>query len=182
MPALLPENFFVLIDVGIKDRVQIYIHQILEIPVVAAGHRIHRFIRISHGVQEGIERPLRQLHKRILQGKFPGTAEHGVLDDMGHAGRVLRRCPKGDGKHFVFIFVGEHSDSGSCFFMAQQIPLCPHIPDFFPAQQFVCVQHCFFSFFCCSGRRFRPGHKPAVRWKEQQGCPYNHGQPSCIYA
>ena len=46
------ENLFSFIDIRIKYRIQINMHQILKILIIAAGYRIAGFIRISHGIQE----------------------------------------------------------------------------------------------------------------------------------
>ena len=86
MPALLAEDLFILIDIRIEDGVQIDIHQVLKIPVVAACHREDRLVRISHGVEKCVHGPLDEFDKRILQRKFARTAENRVLDDMRHAG------------------------------------------------------------------------------------------------
>ena len=50
MPALLLEDLLFLINIRIKNRVQIDVHQVLEIRIVAARDRIHGLIRIGHGV------------------------------------------------------------------------------------------------------------------------------------
>ena len=50
VPSLLLEDFFLFINVGIEHRIQINMHQVLEIRVVAAGNRIYGFVRIGHGV------------------------------------------------------------------------------------------------------------------------------------
>ncbi len=50
MPAFLFENFLFMINVGVQHRIQIHIHQILEVFIITAGHRIHRLVRISHGI------------------------------------------------------------------------------------------------------------------------------------
>ena len=55
MPALLPEDFFVSVDVRIENRIQIDIHQILKIRVIAAGNRVNRLVRICHGIQKCIQ-------------------------------------------------------------------------------------------------------------------------------
>ena len=120
MPALLPEDFFVSVDVRIENRIQIDIHQILKIRVIAAGNRVNRLVRICHGIQECIQRSLCQFHKRVLQRKFSGTAEHRVLNNMGYTGRIFRRRPKTDGEYLVFIVIGQQGNSGPAFFMNQK--------------------------------------------------------------
>ena len=38
------------VNIGMKYRIQIHVHQILKILVIATCHRIHCFIRISHSI------------------------------------------------------------------------------------------------------------------------------------
>ena len=106
MPALLAENFFFIIDIRVKYRVHVDMNQILKIFIIAAGNGVHRLIRICHGVQEGIQGALRQLHKGILYRELPGTAQYGMLQDMGHARIIRRRGTEADIKYLIFIIVG----------------------------------------------------------------------------
>ena len=122
MPAFLPEDLAFLIDIRVEDRVQIYMHQILKITVIAAGDRVARFVRISHRVEEGIERPFDQLHKRILKRKIARTAEHAVLQDVCHSGAVLRRRPEGNVKHLVIVLILDQHHPGSGLFMTEDRP------------------------------------------------------------
>ena len=55
IPALLAENFLLLVNVRVKNRIQINVHQILEILIITAGYRITCLIRVGHGIQEGIQ-------------------------------------------------------------------------------------------------------------------------------
>ena len=71
MPALLAENVLFLINIRIKNSVQVDVHQVLEILVVAARHGIDGLVRVSHGIEEGIQRPLRKFNEGILDGKLP---------------------------------------------------------------------------------------------------------------
>ena len=66
MPSFLLQGKFVFINQRIKHRIQIHIHQIVKIFVVAAGHRVHGLIRIRHGIQKSIKGTLHQFHKRFL--------------------------------------------------------------------------------------------------------------------
>ena len=103
VPALLAEYILLFIDIGIEHRVQIHVHQILEIRVIAAGHRIHRLVRIGHGVQESVQGSLHKFHKGILDREVSRSAQHGVLNDMRHAGRIFRGRSKCDIENFVVI-------------------------------------------------------------------------------
>ena len=55
MPALLHEDFLIIIDGRIENRIQIHIHQVVKILIVAACHRVHGLIRVGHGIEEGIQ-------------------------------------------------------------------------------------------------------------------------------
>ena len=103
MPAFLAEDIPLFIDVRIEHRVQIDVHQVLEIRVVAARHRVNSLVRISHSIEEGVERTLHKFDKRILDRKIPGAAQHRVLDDMCNAGGILRRRAESDIEYLVVI-------------------------------------------------------------------------------
>ena len=50
MPAFLPENGFIFINIRVKYGIQIDMHQVLEILVIAACHRVYGLVRIGHGI------------------------------------------------------------------------------------------------------------------------------------
>ena len=50
MPAFLSENRFVFVNIRVKNRIQIDMHQVLEIFVIAAGHGVYSLVRIGHGI------------------------------------------------------------------------------------------------------------------------------------
>ena len=120
-PSLLAEDLFFFVNIRIKNSIQVHMHQILEILIVAACNRIAGFIRIGHCIEKCIKRTLYQLHKRIFQRKLPGTAQHAVLQNVGYAGAVFWRSTKSNIKHLVLIIILYKHDSCACFFMAQQI-------------------------------------------------------------
>ena len=90
VPALLHEHLRILAHRGIEYRVEVDIHEILEILVVAARDRIHRLVRIRHRIEERIEAALDELDERLLERIFARAAERRMLDDMRDA-RVIRR-------------------------------------------------------------------------------------------
>ena len=102
-PALLPENLLLFVKERVEDRVEIDIHEVLKVLRVAARDRVDCPIRIGHRIQEGVERALHKLHKRLFDRILLRAAEHGVLDNMGDAGRILRRRPEADRKDLVRI-------------------------------------------------------------------------------
>ena len=50
MPAFLTENGFIFINIGVKYGIQIDMHQVLEILVIAACHGVYGLVRIGHGI------------------------------------------------------------------------------------------------------------------------------------
>ncbi len=112
-----------LIDRGMKDRVHIDVHEVFEILPVRARDGIDRLVGIGHGIQEGIDGALRKLYEGILHGILLRTAEHGMLDDMGHAGGIGHGGPKAYIKDLVWILVFNNSDPRSAFFVAKKKPL-----------------------------------------------------------
>ena len=54
MPALLFEDFLMLINIRIKDRIHINMHEILKVLVIAACHRIQCLVRIGGGIEIGV--------------------------------------------------------------------------------------------------------------------------------
>ena len=141
-PAFLAEDFFLFIDGGIEHGIQIHMHQILKILIVAAGHRIHGLVRISHGVQECVQRSLHQLHKRILQREMPGSAQDTVLQNMGHTGAVRRRRPESNIEHLILVVVFQQHHARPALFMTQQIPLRVDIFDHLMLQHLICLTFC----------------------------------------
>ena len=103
MPAFLLQGEGVLSDKGIEHGVQIHVHQILEVLVVAAGHRVDSLIRIGNGVQKRIQGALHQFHKGFLQPVLAAATEYGMFRNMGHTGFVLGRGTETDGEDFVII-------------------------------------------------------------------------------
>ena len=121
MPALLPENFFSLIDIRVKNRIQINVHQVFEILFIATGNGIHGLVRIGHGVQKRVQGPFDQFHKGILGRIFPAAAENAVLHDMRRSLAVHGSGAKSDMEYFIFIVVQHHSHPGAGFFMTEKI-------------------------------------------------------------
>ena len=147
IPSFLAENLLFLINIRVKNSVQIHMHQVLEILVIAACHRITGLVRIGHGIQEGIQRALYQLYKWILQRKLAGTAQNAVFQNMRNTGAVLRRGTKGNGKYLILIIILDQNQSGSCFLMANQISGGMDIGQILLFQNLVCRNILFFHFF-----------------------------------
>ena len=112
VPPFLLQGIGIRPQVRIKDGVQIDVHQVPEIFVVAARHGIHRLVGISHGIEERVQRSFDQFDKGFLHGVFPGTAQGRMFHDVGHARVVRRRRPKADVEDFVVIVVGQEQEPG----------------------------------------------------------------------
>ena len=118
-PALLPENFRLVIDCRMQHGIQIDIHQVQEIAVVAAGNRVHRLVGVGHCVQESLHRGFQQIDKRLLDRVFVRPAQHRVFQNMKHAGGVLRYRFKRNRKGFVFIGAVQPAELRAGFFVFQ---------------------------------------------------------------
>ncbi|MNC11325.1 hypothetical protein D3C75_590190 [compost metagenome] len=70
MPALLLKNLLLPVNIRLKHAVQIDFHQVGEILVIPACHRIHRLVAKCKSIQKRLHRALEQLHKRFLYRIF----------------------------------------------------------------------------------------------------------------
>ena len=120
MPSLLAEYVLLPVDIGIKDRVQINVHQVLKIRVIAARNGIDCLVRIGHGIEKCIERPLDELYKRVLDRETSRAAQNSVFDNVRHAGGILRRRAEGDVKDFIVILRGKKGDPCARLFVAHK--------------------------------------------------------------
>ena len=116
-PAFLPEDLVMFIDVWIEHSVHVHMHQVLEILVIAARHRVHSLVRIGHRVQERVQRSFHQFYKRIFHREIPGTAQNRVFHDMRNSRAVRGRRAESDGEHFVLIIVFHEQDSRPALFV-----------------------------------------------------------------
>ena len=148
MPAFLFENAFLPVNIGIQDRVQIHVHQVFEIRIIAAGDRVDGLVGIGHGVEEGIERALGQLNKRILDREIPGSAQDGMLHNVGHAGGILRRGPEADIEDLVLILRGQEDDPGPGLNMAEQVAVQARILQPSVFDQLILIHLIKLQFFC----------------------------------
>src|SRR5512136_2327417 len=106
---------------GIEYRIQINVDEVVEILYVLACDGIASFVRVGHGVQEGLQGTLQQLYKRLLDRIFSGTAQHRVLEDVGDSRRVCGWRAKGDAEDLVFIFIRKGEQVCSCSRMPKHL-------------------------------------------------------------
>ena len=122
MPAFLLQGEGVFAGQGIEHRIQVHIHQVAEILVVPAGHRVHRLIGVGHGVQERIQGTFHQFHKGFLQPVLPAAAEHRVLGNVGYPRVILAGGAETNGKYLVVVRAGHIKHPGAADLMDQLVP------------------------------------------------------------
>ena len=138
MPALLPENILIGIDVRMEYGVQIHVHQIGKILLIGGSHRIHRLVRVRHCIQEGIQRSLHNLNERILDRKIPRPAQNRMLNDMSDSRRIRRRCTERNVKDLVAVLVRQKRDSRPALLMPQHIAVASDVLQKTMLQDLVC--------------------------------------------
>ncbi len=121
MPAFLAENALIGVNVRVENRIQIHVHQVGKVLLVGGGHRVDGLIRIGHSIEKGIKRSLHHLDKRVLHRKVAGAAQDGVLDDVGNARGILRRCAEADVEHLVIVVIGQKSNARAAFVVPQHV-------------------------------------------------------------
>ena len=138
MPALLTENILFFVNIWIKNRIQVDMHEVFEILLIAACDRIDCLVRIGHSVEEGVERTLGELDERILDREVPGAAEHCVFNDMRDTGGVLRRRAEGNVKDLVIVIFRKQCHARTCLFVPEQPAVAVHIRQELMRDHFVC--------------------------------------------
>ena len=119
MPSLLKEYLWLPVNSRVENAVQIYVHQILKILVIAAGNRVYGLIRIRHGIQKCVQRTFYQFHKGVLDRKLIRTFQYTVFQYMGKSRTVIGRCTETDIEHLVLILIGHQKNPGAAFYVFQ---------------------------------------------------------------
>ena len=84
MPAFLPEDAFV--DARKENRIEVDVDEVVEILSIGAGVGVAGLVGLGERIQERLKRALEELHERLLDGVALGTAQHGMFEDVRHAG------------------------------------------------------------------------------------------------
>ena len=103
VPALLLKNSRLGVDGRVEHRVQVHVHQVVQVLLVGGGNGVDGLVGVGHGVEERLHGALDQVDKRLLDGKLGRSAQHRVLKNMEHAGGIGRRRLKANGKGLVFV-------------------------------------------------------------------------------
>ena len=76
MPALLLKNGGLGIDGRVEHRVQVHVHQVVQVLLVGGGNGVDSLVGVGHGVEERLHGALDQVDKRLLDGEFGRSAQH----------------------------------------------------------------------------------------------------------
>ena len=121
VPPFLLQDLRVLVDQGLEHRVQVDVHQVGKILVVAAGHRVDGEIAAGHGVEERVQRSLRKDIERALDGEILRTVQHRMLHDVRDAGIVGRRRLEGHAEDLVVVLADDFQQAGAAFQVPEQV-------------------------------------------------------------
>ena len=103
VPAFLLKNGRLGVDGRVEHRVQVHIHQVVQILLIGGGDGVDGLIGVGHGVEERLHGALDQIDERLLDGELGRPAQHRVLKNMEHAGGIGRRRLKANGEGFVLV-------------------------------------------------------------------------------
>ena len=70
VPALLLKNGGLGIDGRVEHRVQVHVHQVVQILLVGGRNGVDGLVGVGHGVEERLHGALDQVDKRLLDGKL----------------------------------------------------------------------------------------------------------------
>ncbi len=94
-----------------KDEVVVDRHEVIEVRLDLAGHRIAGAVGRGERVQEGAKRTLAQLVEGVPHRIVPGPGQGGMLQDVGHPGRIGRRRPEDHAVEVLPVVTVEMQDS-----------------------------------------------------------------------
>ena len=121
VPALLLKNGGLGIDGRVEHRVQVHVHQVVQILLVGGGNGVDGFVGVGHGVEERLHGALDQVDKRLLDGELGRSAQHRVLKNMEHAGGIGRRRLKANGKGLVLVIACQVQQASARGSVAQHV-------------------------------------------------------------
>ena len=121
VPALLLKNGGLGIDGRVEHRVQVHVHQVVQVLLVGGGNGIDGLVGVGHGVEERLHGALDQVDKRLLDGELGRSAQHRVLKNMEHAGGIGRRRLKANGKGLVFVVARQVQQASARGSVAQHV-------------------------------------------------------------
>ena len=131
VPALLLEGR--LEQQRVEHDVAVDVHDVEVFRQVAGGEGVPGGIRAGHGVEEGHEPALVDLAEHVLHRVFLRAHEHRVLENVGHAGGVLRHGHEGDAEGLVGVVVLDRQGLAAEHRVGEQVNGGVDFRDLFPA-------------------------------------------------
>ena len=113
VPALLLERKRTLHAERMEDGIHIDVDEIEEVRRIARTDGVHRRVGACPGVEERRKRALEQVDERLLHGILLGSAEHGMLDDVGHARVIVGQRAEPDRERLVVVVAFEPGEIGA---------------------------------------------------------------------
>ena len=121
VPAFLLKNGGLGVDGRVEHRVQVHVHQVVQVLLVGGGNGIDGLVGVGHGVEERLHGALDQIDKRLLDGKLGRSAQHRMLKNMEHAGGIGRRRLKANGKGLVLVVARQVQQASARGGVAQHV-------------------------------------------------------------
>ena len=121
VPALLLKNGGLGVYGRVEHRVQVHVHQVVQVLLVGGGNGVDGLVGVGHGVEERLHGALDQVDKRLLDGKLGRPAQYRVLKNMEHAGGIGRRRLKANGKGLVLVIACQVQQASARGGVAQHI-------------------------------------------------------------
>ncbi len=97
---------------GEEGGVQVDAHQVVEVGAVLTGERVQGPVVGGQRVHEGAQRALEHGEERVAHRVAPGTAQHGVFQDVGCPRGVPGRRAKTHGEQVVVVGGGQVQPTG----------------------------------------------------------------------
>ena len=119
VPAFLLEHALVHHGQRAEHRVQVHVHQVLEVGLVGGGKRVYGLIREGHRVQEGRHAAFQQLQERRSDRVFFAARQHRVFQNVEHSGVVGRKGAEADAERLVDIFIFHQQHGGTAHIVGE---------------------------------------------------------------
>ena len=110
VPALLLEHGLVHHGQRAEHRVQVDVHQVLEVRLIRSRKGVHRLVREGHSVEEGRHAALEQLQERRGHGVLLAARQHRVFEDVEHACVVGGEGAEADAEGLVDVLIFHQQD------------------------------------------------------------------------
>ena len=104
-----------------EGRVEIHLHQVMEILAVLGGKGIEGPVAGGQGVHERVEAAVQHGKENVPHRIAPGTAQRRMFEDMRHAAGVEGRGAKSDAENIFLIVVGQMHKTRAGRFVPQLV-------------------------------------------------------------